>query len=32
MKLLFAKENLPVTVVVTLAVWAYISLFSVILA
>jgi len=32
MKFLFAKENMPVTVVVALIVWAYISFFSVVLS
>ncbi|TCV87428.1 hypothetical protein EDC63_10597 [Sulfurirhabdus autotrophica] len=32
MNLLFSKENLPLTIVVGLIVWAYISFFSVVLS
>jgi hypothetical protein len=32
MKLLFAKENFPLTVVVSLVIWAYIAFFSVVLS
>lgn len=32
MKFLFTKENLPITVIVALVVWSYISFVSVILS